>query len=216
MELYLDSADITEIKEYVESGILDGITTNPSLIAASGEKFPTIIKNICQFIQKPVNVQVTGANCREMVNQGREYSKLDSKIIIKVPAVGEGIKAIKTLSSEGIPTNATLVFSPAQALLAAKAGARYISCFVARLEKIGINSYSTIEDMKMIFTNYGFKTKILAAPVTSVKHLTEMAKAGADVATMKPEVFRSLIYHPMTELGLKQFLADWMKVKQEK
>jgi len=209
MEIFIDSAKIEEVKEAVDLGIVDGVTTNPTWIAASGKKFPDVINEIYDLIKKPINVQVTATNYLKILSQARKISQLNEKIIVKIPAIPEGIKAIGTLSQEGIRTNLTLVCSPMQAFLAAKLGANYVSPFVGRLDKISLDGSEIIKKIRTIFDNYDYKTKILVAGPLSPLGALEGALIGADAVTMKLDILKRLYDHPLTDRGLKNFLLDW-------
>jgi transaldolase len=214
MEIFVDTANIEKIREAFQIGILDGVTTNPTLIVAGGAEFPRVIQDIARLIQaKPVFVQVTGTTCAEMVKQGLAYVKLASKVIVKVPVIPEGIKAIHALCGEGIVTCGTLVFTPLQALLAAKAGASYVSPYVERVDRIEGDGCKVIEDIRLIFTNYAFKTKLLAAALKSRMQVLGVVKAGADAITVDPAVLALMLEHPLIDRGLDAFLNDWRRVK---
>ncbi|MFM8313546.1 MAG: fructose-6-phosphate aldolase [Deltaproteobacteria bacterium] len=194
-------------------GVLDGVTTNPSLIAKTGRPFATVAKEICDFVKGPVSLEVVGTTAEEMIREARELRRYGSNVVVKIPMMSEGLKAVKSLSSEGIPTNVTLIFQPIQALLAAKAGASYVSPFIGRLDDIGQNGLDIIKDIVQIFNNYSFNTKVLAASVRHPVHVLECAKLGADVVTLPVKVIHQLTKHPLTDAGLKTFLEDWKKVK---
>lgn len=213
MEYFIDSASIEEIKEAIALGVLDGVTTNPSLVAKTGRPFGEVAREICQTVKGPVSLEVVGTTAEEMVKEGRELRKYGSNVVVKIPMLSEGLKAVKTLTAEGIPTNVTLIFQPVQALLAAKAGASYVSPFIGRLDDIGENGLDLVRDIKQIFRNYSFKTKVLAASVRHPIHVLECAKIGADVVTLPVKVVHQLTKHPLTDSGLKTFLEDWKKVK---
>ncbi len=213
MEYFIDSASIEDIKEAAMLGVLDGVTTNPSLIAKTGRPFATVAKEICDFVKGPVSLEVVGTTAEEMIREARELRRYGSNVVVKIPMMSEGLKAVKSLSSEGIPTNVTLIFQPIQALLAAKAGASYVSPFIGRLDDIGQNGLDIIKDIVQIFNNYSFNTKVLAASVRHPVHVLECAKLGADVVTLPVKVIHQLTKHPLTDAGLKTFLEDWKKVK---
>ena len=216
MEFFLDTADINEIKRINDLGILDGVTTNPSLIAKSNKNFKKLIKEICKTVNGPVSAEVTATKFSEMYKEGIELSKIAKNVVVKVPLTKDGIKTCKKLSKKRIGVNVTLCFSPNQAILAAKAGAKFISPFIGRLDDIGKNGIDLIADIKKIYSNYeNLKTKILAASIRTTKHITEAAMVGADVATVPPKLLEEMFNHPLTTKGLKIFLDDWKKTKQK-
>ena len=215
MEFFIDTADVNEIKSASELGILDGVTTNPSLIAKTGKPFKAVIREICSIVSGPVSAEVLSTDKDGILKEGRELAKMASNVVVKVPLITEGLKAVKVFASEGIKTNVTLCFSLNQALLAAKAGATYISPFVGRLDDISHDGMELIEEIKTIYANYGFETKILVASIRHPIHLKQAALIGADVATIPFSVFPQLIKHPLTDLGLEKFLADAKKFKWE-
>ncbi len=209
MKLFIDSGNIKDIQTLVPLGIIDGITTNPSLLAKEPGDYRENLKKICQIVQGPTSAEVTETEAQAMIKQGRELSKIDPWIVVKVPLTRDGIKACKTLSGEGIRVNVTLCFSPAQALLAAKAGATYISPFVGRLDDIAAHGMELIRDIVQIYDHYDFKTEVLVASTRSPMHIVEAARMGADICTCPPAVIDALFNHPLTDAGLKKFLADW-------
>ena len=211
MKLFIDSGNIKDIQALVPLGIIDGITTNPTLLSKEPGDYRENLKKICQIVQGPTSAEVTETDADAMIRQGRELSKIDSWIVVKVPLTRDGIKACKTLSSEGIKVNVTLCFSPSQALLAAKVGATYISPFVGRLDDVASHGMELIRDIVEIYENYNFKTEVLVASTRSPMHIVEAARMGADVCTCPPSVIDSLFNHPLTDVGLKKFLADWDK-----
>lgn len=215
MEFFLDTANIDEIRDCASYGILDGVTTNPSLVSKEGEQksFKELVKEICEIVDGPVSAEVLSTDVESMITEGRELAKIDDRIVVKMPLTDDGIKATKILSDDGINVNVTLCFSASQALIAAKAGAAYISPFVGRLDDISESGMQLIRDIVKIYDNYHFKTKILVASVRHPEHMVESAKAGAHVATMPYKVFKQLFKHPLTDIGLERFLADWGKVK---
>jgi len=213
VEYFIDSASIEEIKEAAALGVLDGVTTNPSLVAKTGRPFSEVAKEICQVVKGPVSLEVVGTKAEEMLKEARELRKYGSNVVVKIPMMSEGLKAVKTLSSEGIPTNVTLIFQPIQALLAAKAGATYVSPFIGRLDDIGQNGLELVREIIQIFRQYSFKTKVLAASIRHPIHVLECAKMGTDVVTLPVKVVHQLTQHPLTDAGLKTFLEDWKKVK---
>ncbi len=211
MEFFADTAETKEIAELIDLGLIDGITTNPSLIRKSGRDVFQVLSEICQMVKGSVSAEVVGLTAKEMVSEGRRLAEIASNITVKVPLTLEGLKACKILSSEGRQVNVTLCFSSNQALLAAKAGATYISPFIGRLDDLGMNGMELIEDIRIIYDNYDFDTKILAASIRSPLHVRESALAGADVVTVPPAIIKKLAQHPLTDKGLESFLADWSK-----
>ncbi len=212
MKFFLDTASLKEIKEAAELGILDGVTTNPSLIAKEGRDFKELIREICSIVNGPVNVEVVSTTSDGMLEEARTLAQLHPNIVVKLPMTREGVKAVKVLASEGIRTNVTLVFSPAQALLAAKAGAGYVSPFVGRLDDISHKGMGIVREIVQIFRNYAFPTQVLVASIRNPLHVIEAAKMGAHVATMPWPVLAQLFKHPLTDIGLERFLADWEKL----
>jgi transaldolase len=209
MKLYLDTANVKEIKEGASLGILDGITTNPSLAAKEGRNFRELLLEICSLVDGPISAEVVGVEEEAMVKEGRELAKIHKNIVVKCPLIPEGLKATKRLAAEGIRVNVTLCFSPTQALLAAKAGAWCVSPFIGRLDDISNDGMALIRQIVTIFRNYEFKTKVLVASVRHPQHVVEAALAGGDISTMPFSVFQQLVKHPLTDIGLKKFLADW-------
>ena len=215
MKFFVDTADIAEIKDLASTGLLDGVTTNPSLVAKAGGDFLETIANICKIVEGPVSAEVTALESAAMIDEGRKLAKIAKNIAVKVPLTWDGLKACKTLTGEGIMVNVTLCFSANQALLAAKAGATFISPFIGRLDDINLDGLELIEEIRVIYDNYAFETEILAASIRSANHVKEVALIGADVATVPPAVLRTLAKHPLTDAGLEQFLADWKKTGQK-
>lgn len=213
MKFFLDTANLDEIREAAGIGLLDGVTTNPSLIAKEGAEFKNRIIEICEIVRGPVSAEVTAIETEGMCAEGRELAKLHPWVVVKVPTTKAGLKAAKILVGEGIRVNATLVFSPAQALLVAKTGATYVSPFLGRLDDIAHVGMELIYDIVTIYRNYRYKTQVLAASLRHPLHVVDAAKAGADVATMPYKVFDQLFKHPLTDKGLDQFLKDWEKAK---
>jgi len=212
MKFFLDTANIDEIRRINEWGILDGVTTNPSLIAKeSGKPFVEIIQEICAIVDGPISAEVISLDAEGMVKEGRELAKLHKNVVIKVPLTPEGLKATKTFSAEGIKTNVTLCFSATQGLMAAKAGATYVSPFVGRLDDIGLEGNELIRELAAIFENYGYETQVLAASIRQPRHVTEAALAGAHVATIPTKVMEQMVKHPLTDKGIEGFMADWKK-----
>ena len=214
MKIFLDSANIDEIKTLSETGLIDGVTTNPSLIAKSGMNFIDAIEKICSIINGPVSAEVTGVDQTTMVKEGQKLSKIAPNVVIKVPLTMEGLKACKTLSDEKISVNVTLCFNAAQAILAAKAGATYISPFIGRLDDIGADGMNLISEIVEIYNIYNFKTEVLAASIRGVQDVVDSAKFGADIATIPTNILRSMYLHPLTDKGLNAFLSDWAKTGQ--
>lgn len=212
MKFFLDTAFVEEIKAVKEWGILDGVTTNPTLVAKTGKGFMEVVQDILNIVEGPVSLEVVAQDAQGMVEQAQQLRRLGEQVVIKIPATQEGIKAVKVLSQEGIPTNVTLIFQPLQALLAAKAGATYVSPFVGRLEDIGHDAMDLVFDIKNIFDNYGFETQIIVASVRHPKHVLDAARMGADICTVPFKVMEQLFKHALTDRGLEQFLADWSKV----
>ncbi len=211
MKFFIDTANIEEIKKGLELGMVDGVTTNPSLIAREQRPFTDILKDICAIVDGPISAEVVSLEADGMVEEARELAKLSDNIVIKVPMIVEGIKAVKRLSDENIKTNVTLVFSATQALLAAKAGATYVSPFVGRLDDISQNGMDLIGDIMTILRNYGYPTEVIVASIRHPMHVTESALIGADIATIPYKVIAQLAKHPLTDIGMEKFLADWEK-----
>jgi transaldolase len=212
MKFFIDTADIREIKEAAAMGLVDGVTTNPSLVAKTGRKFRDVLLEICDIVKGPVSAEVVTLTHDEMMKEARELAALRSNIVVKIPLIPEGLKAVRTCSNEGIKTNVTLCFSATQALLAAKAGATYISPFVGRLDDVSQDGMELISDIVEIYDNYGFDTEVLVASVRHPLHILASAKLGAHVATAPLSVLLQLSKHPLTDIGLQKFLADWDKV----
>ncbi len=212
MKFFIDTANIDEIREAASLGILDGVTTNPSLIAKEGRDFYTVLKEICSLVNGPISAEVTALDKDGMVDQGLELAAIHPNITVKLPLIKEGLQACKVLSEKGIKTNVTLCFSAPQALMAAKAGATFISPFVGRLDDISHEGMDLIRQIRLIYDNYGFETQILVASIRHPLHLVESALAGADVATIPFKVVMQLIKHPLTDIGLENFMADWKKM----
>ncbi|MGZ3741455.1 MAG: fructose-6-phosphate aldolase [Bdellovibrionota bacterium] len=214
MKFFIDTGDTAEIKLANDMGIIDGVTTNPSLVAKAGKPFVELIREICAIVDGPVSAEVVALDAPGMIKEGRELAKLHKNVVVKVPLTEAGLVATKAFSREGIHTNVTLCFSANQALLAAKAGATYISPFIGRLDDVSFNGMDLIKDIRRIYNNYNFKTEILAASIRHPVHVLDAAKIGADVATCPLKTLQQLVKHPLTDAGLKQFLADWEKRKQ--
>ncbi|MBY0421819.1 MAG: fructose-6-phosphate aldolase [Parvularculaceae bacterium] len=215
MKFFLDTADVADIKELLPTGLVDGVTTNPTLIAKSGRDFKEVIAEMCHLTAGPVSAEVVATDAPTMLREGHALAKIARNVTVKLPLTLEGLKACKSLSSEGIKTNVTLCFSSNQALIAAKAGATFISPFIGRLDDVGADGMELIREIRAIYDNYDFQTEILAASIRTPTHIRDAALAGADVATAPPSVIKGLVNHPLTEKGLAQFLADWAKTGQK-
>ncbi|HHS13042.1 MAG TPA: fructose-6-phosphate aldolase [bacterium] len=217
MKFFIDTANVEEIREAEELGILDGVTTNPTLLAReikrTGSKPETILKNICDIVKGPVSAEVTGMEQAGMVGEARKLSSLDPHIVVKVPVTLEGLKTVRQLSLEGIKTNVTLIFSPCQALLAAKAGASFVSPFVGRLDDISHDGMELVDQIVVIYENHAIETEIIAASVRHPLHVIQAAMIGADIATIPFKVIHQLVRHPLTDLGIERFLSDWNAVQ---
>ncbi|MFM1514566.1 fructose-6-phosphate aldolase [Helcococcus ovis] len=214
MKFFLDTANVDEIKRIDDLGLVDGVTTNPTLISREGRDFEEVIKDICSFVKGPVSAEVIGLTSEEMVKEARIISKWADNIVVKIPMTEEGLKAIKILSQEGIKTNCTLIFSVAQGLLAMKAGATYISPFIGRIDDLGKSGIELVEDLRYIIDMYNFKSEIIAASVRTLAHVEESAKAGAHIATIPGTLFPKLWNHALTDKGINDFLSDWEKYKK--
>lgn len=213
MQFFMDTANIDQIKEAGEWGMLDGVTTNPSLIAKENGKFEDIVQEICRVVPGPVSVECVSVETRAIIEEARRLAELADNVVVKIPIFIEGLKAIKVLSEEGIKVNTTLIFSPNQALLAAKAGARYVSPFIGRLDDISHDGMELVEQIVMLLNNYGFQTEVIAASIRHPRHVLDAAMMGADIATIPFGVLEQLIKHPLTDIGMEKFLNDWKKVK---
>ncbi len=211
MKFFIDTANIDEIKKANELGMVDGVTTNPSLVAKEGREFKGLIKEICDIVDGPVSAEVVSLDAEGMVKEARELANLADNIVVKIPMLEEGLKAVKTLAQEKINTNVTLCFSPIQALMAAKAGAAYISPFVGRLDDISQIGMELVEQIIIIYDNYGFETEVIVASVRNPTHVLDAALMGADIATIPFKVIQQLTKHPLTDIGVEKFLADWKK-----
>lgn len=212
MKFFLDTANIDEVKEGLDAGLVDGVTTNPSLVAKEGKPFRAVVDEILALVDGPVSLEVVSVEANAIVKEGRELAAIHKNVVVKVPLIPEGLKAVRRLSAEGIRTNVTLIFSPTQALLAAKAGASYVSPFIGRLDDISQQGMDIIEDIRQIYDNYDFETEILVASIRHPVHVLDAARIGADVGTMPWKVMMQLAQHPLTDIGLAKFLADWKKV----
>jgi len=216
MQFFIDSADVGEIRKALAMGLCDGVTTNPSLVAKTGRKFSEVLKEITSLVTGPVSAEVTAVEHEGMMREARALAKVADNVVVKVPLIVEGLRAVRELSAEGIRTNVTLCFSPVQALMAAKAGASYVSPFVGRLDDISEDGMAVVSQILEIYRNYDFATKVLVASVRHPIHVLEAARLGAHVATIPFAVIDQLARHPLTDIGLKKFLSDWEKVPNEK
>ncbi|MCD6117151.1 fructose-6-phosphate aldolase [bacterium] len=218
MKIFIDTANIDEIREAVTLGVIDGVTTNPTLLSReierTGNESSAILKEICDIVKGPVSGEVIALEAGKMVEEARKLAVIDEHVVIKIPMTEEGLKAVSILSNEGINTNVTLVFSAVQAMLAAKAGATYVSPFVGRLDDTSTIGMDLVEEIKTVFENYQFKTEIIVASVRSPLHVLESAIIGADIATIPFKVIRQLLKHPLTDIGIERFLSDWDKIKK--
>lgn len=215
MKIFLDTANLESIRKFNDMGLLDGITTNPSLLSKEDGNPSSAMEEITKIIKGDVSLEVVSTNYEGMIREGRHLRKYGQNVVVKIPMTPDGLRACRTLTSEGIPVNVTLVFSPNQALLAAKSGAKYVSPFIGRLDDIGQNGMDLIEEIAGIFSNYDFGTEILVASVRHPMHVVDAAKIGADVVTLPPAVLDKMLRHPLTDIGLKNFLADWERLKSQ-
>jgi transaldolase len=215
MKIFIDTANIKEIKEAVALGVIDGVTTNPTLIAKENCPAKELLQEICSLVSGPVSAEVIGLKESDMIDEARKLSKLAKNIVIKIPLIKEGLRAVKVLSREGIRTNVTLCFSPSQALLVAKAGADYVSPFIGRLDDISQRGMDLIREIKQIYSNYDFKTQIIVASIRNPLHVVDAAKLGADIATIPFAVIEQLIKHPLTDIGIQRFLEDYKKIPKK-
>jgi len=213
MKIFLDTANVAQIKEAAEWGILDGVTTNPTLCSREEEKFEDLIKKICQSVPGPVSVECVADGAKEIILEARELARLADNVVVKIPISIEGLKAIKALAGEGIQANTTLIFSPTQALLAAKAGARYVSPFVGRLDDISHDGLELVDQIVTIYNQYGYETEVIVASIRHPMHVVESALMGADIATLPFAALKKMVQHPLTDIGIEKFLQDWEKVK---
>lgn len=212
MQIFIDSADIEEIRDAAAMGVVDGVTTNPSLVAKTGRPFKDVLIDICEVIDGPISAEVISTDYDGMMSEARSLASMHDNIVVKIPLIAEGLKAVRTLSDEGIRTNVTLCFSPTQGLLAAKAGATYISPFIGRIDDISGNGMEIVEQLVTIYQNYGLSTQVLAASIRNPVHVVQAALIGADVATLPHKVIHQLVKHPLTDIGLERFLADAKKI----
>jgi transaldolase len=215
MKIFLDSANIAAIKKYNELGLVDGVTTNPTLLSKEKEHPAEIMKQIVKIIKGPVSLEVIGTTAQVMIEEAHRLMKFGQNVVVKIPMIPDGMKAVKQLKQDGISTNVTLVFSANQAVLAAKAGASYISPFIGRLDDVGQDGMMLIKEIVQIFDNYQYKTEVLVASVRHPLHIIEAAKLGADIVTLPPEILGKMLAHPLTEKGLSAFLSDWEKIKKD-
>jgi len=215
MKIFMDTADVEEIRELAELGIVYGVTTNPSLIAKTGRAQAAVIQEISRIVEGPVSAEVISTDCAGMLEEARQLAKISSNIVVKIPCIAEGLKAVKVLAGEGIRTNVTLVFSLSQALLAANAGASYVSPFIGRLDDIGGDGAKLVEDMVAIFNNYKIKTEIIAASIRNIEHVNRVMLAGVHIATIPTTVLKEMLLHPLTDAGLKRFLQDYENSKRQ-
>ncbi|MFH1256565.1 MAG: fructose-6-phosphate aldolase [Candidatus Diapherotrites archaeon] len=215
MKIFLDTANIEEIKKANEWGVIDGVTTNPTLVAKEGRKFEEVVKEICSIVDGPISAEAVSEKAEEMVKEAEQLAKIHKNVVVKIPMTAEGLKAVKKLAKEGIKTNVTLVFSANQALLAAKAGASYVSPFVGRLDDQGENGLALIKEIMEIFRNYGYATEVIVASVRHPIHVVESAKMGAHIATVPFDVLSKMFRHSLTDAGIKRFLDDWAKVPKK-
>jgi transaldolase len=214
MKFFIDTANLEEIKKAWDLGVIDGVTTNPSLLAKEDKEPISLLKQICEIVDGPVSAEAISLDYEEMLKESLELSKIHKNIVIKIPMTEDGLKTVKKLSQEGIKTNVTLIFSPTQALLAAKAGATYVSPFVGRLDDISHFGMDLIRDIQIIFENYGFDTEVIVASIRNPLHVLEAARIGAAIATIPYSVIKQLIKHPLTDIGIEKFLKDWEKIKK--
>jgi len=212
MKFFLDTAMVEEIKEAASWGLLDGVTTNPTLVSKTGRPFKEVVKEILEIVDGPVSLETVSLDAEGMIEEGRKLAELGDNVVVKIPMTPEGLKAVQVLESEGIPTNVTLIFSPTQALLAAKAGASYVSPFVGRIDDVSGEGMKLIREIKGIFMNYEISTEIIVASIRNPMHVVEAALIGADICTVPFKVMQALFKHPLTDIGIKKFLEDWQKV----
>jgi transaldolase len=216
MKIFIDTANIREIKEAVSLGVIDGVTTNPTLVAKENRQYADLLKEICSLLPGPVSAEAISLDAQSMVSEARQLAKIAKNIVVKIPLIKEGLRAVRTLSGEGIKTNVTLCFSANQALLCAKAGADYVSSFIGRLDDISQEGMGLIRDIKQIYSNYGFKTQLIVASIRNPLHVLEAAKIGADIATVPFAVIEQLIKHPLTDIGIQRFIEDYKKIPPNK
>ncbi|RLK07165.1 fructose-6-phosphate aldolase [Ruegeria conchae] len=214
MKFFVDTAEVNDIKDLINFGLLDGVTTNPSLIAKSGRDFKEVVAELCTLTDTPVSAEVAALDTAGMIAEGEHLAAIADNVVVKLPLTLDGLRACAHFKREGIKTNVTLCFSPNQALLAAKVGATYVSPFIGRLDDINLDGADLIRDIRTIYENYGIETEIIAASVRSPNHITEVALAGSDIATIPPSVIRKLVMHPLTDTGIEKFLNDWNSTGQ--
>jgi transaldolase len=214
MKIFLDTANVDEIREAAALGLVDGVTTNPSLLAKEPEPYLEVLSRICSIVEGPISAEVVATDATGMIREGRDLARIAPNIVVKCPLTGEGLKAVKALKTEGIRSNVTLCFSLPQALFAAKAGAYIVSPFVGRLDDIGTDGMTLIRDIQQVYRNYGFDTEVLVASIRNPLHVIQAALIGADIATMPAKVYQSLLKHPLTDIGLERFLDDWKKAQK--
>ena len=215
MKFFIDTADLKEIRDAAAMGVIDGVTTNPSLVAKSGRKYLDVVREICEVVDGPISAEVLSTDYEGMISEAHDWAKVHKNVVVKLPLTLDGLRATKACTSQGIKTNVTLCFSANQALLAAKAGATFISPFIGRLDDMGFDGVELIAEIRHIYDNYGFDTEILAASIRTPDHVKRVALIGADVATIPPATLKALVKHPLTDKGLEQFLADWAKTGQK-
>lgn len=215
MKIFLDTANVEEIKRACSFGVVDGVTTNPSLVSKEGKSFKELLKDICEIVQGPVSAEVVSTDKEGIIREARELSSINEQIVVKIPMIKEGVKAISELSKEGIKINCTLIFNPLQAYLAAKAGAYYVSPFVGRLDDIGHDGMELVHQVLTIFENYQFQTRVIVASIRHPNHVLQSALIGAHIATIPYNVFEKMFNHPLTDKGLEKFLSDWEKLKEK-
>lgn len=216
MKIFIDSANVQKIRELNDLGLIDGVTTNPTLVSTEGKPFRQILKEICSIVDGPISAETVSLDAKGMLAEADELVKIHKNIVIKIVNTPEGLKAVKALSKKGIKTNVTVTFSALQALLAAKAGATYISPFIGRIDDTGHDGMQVVRDIVQIYKNYGYKTQVLVASVRHPIHVLEAAKIGADIVTCPPDVIEKMYRHPLTDIGIKRFLDDWKKVQEKK
>jgi len=216
LKFFLDTANLDSIKKYNQMGLVDGVTTNPSLVAKEGGDFEEMVVAICKEVKGPVSAEVVSTDNEGIVREAKHLSQLAPNVVVKIPMISEGLRATRTVSQMGIPVNVTLIFSANQGLLAAKAGASYLSPFIGRLDDVGQRGMDVVEDLVKIRANYGLKSEVLVASIRHPQHVLEAAKIGAQISTMPPEVMEKMMQHPLTDIGLKKFLEDWNRSKKEK
>jgi transaldolase len=214
MKIFIDTANLDEIRELASWGVIDGVTTNPTLVAKSGRSFKEIVKEIFDIVDGPISLEAVSTKAEDMIKESRNLAKIHKNVVVKIPMTPEGLKAVKVLNKEGVKTNVTLVFSANQALLAAKAGATYVSPFIGRLDDIGQDGMQIIEEIMDIFTNYDIKTEVIVASIRHPIHVIQAARLGAHIATVPPDVIRKMASHSLTDTGIEKFLKDWEKVKK--